>query len=334
MYHARAGPSRDPVGRLPLAPHPPIVFPVISTHDLTKRFGERIAVGGLTLRVESGETVGLLGPNGAGKTTTIRMLAALIAPTAGSAEVAGLTVGVHDDAIRHRVGLLTETPGLYDTLGVRDNLAFFARLQGLSPDDPRIDRTLEFLELADRRDDPVATLSKGMRQKLALARALVHEPDVLFLDEPTAGLDPRTARRVRETIDGLRAGGRTILLCTHNLAEAEALCDRIAVMDGRLVAVDRPEALRTRLFGRTTRVRLAEAADDHLRRVTGLPFVRSAHADGRALLVELEDPEADNPDLVRTLVEAGADVVEVREASPPLEDVYLALVDAPEEDAS
>lgn len=300
---------------------------MISTHGLTKRFGDRVAIENLTLRVEPGETVGLLGPNGAGKTTTIRVLAALLAPTAGSAEVAGLTVGEDDDGIRRRVGLLTEAPGLYDTLGVRDNLAFFARLHGLSARDPRIDRTLEFLDLADRRDEPAATLSKGMRQKLALARALVHEPDVLLLDEPTAGLDPRTARRVRDTIDDLRAGGRTILLSTHHLAEAEALCDRIAVIDGRLLAAGPPAALRARGVARTTRIRLAGNAADHVGRVTNLPAVRSARASGATLHLEVDDPERDNPNVIRVLVEAGADVIEVAVASPALEDVYLALVE-------
>jgi len=319
---------------LPRPGRPPIVVRVISTHDLTKRFGDRVAIENLTLRVEPGETVGLLGPNGAGKTTTIRLLAALIAPTAGSAEVAGLTVGEDDDGIRRRVGLLTEAPGLYDTLDVRDNLVFFARLHGLSARDPRIDRTLEFLDLAERRGEPAAALSKGMRQKLALARALVHEPDVLLLDEPTAGLDPRTARRVRETIDDLRAAGRTILLSTHDLAEAEALCDRIAVIDGRLVAGGPPAALRARGVARTTRIRLAGDAAGHVYRLENLPAVRSARATGATLLLEIDDPERGTPNVVRALVEARADVIEVAVVSPALEDVYLALLEPGPEESS
>lgn len=203
----------------------------IETWDLTRAFGDRVAVEHLTFTAPRGAVFGFLGPNGAGKTTTVRMLAALIAPTSGSAVVTGYRLGEEDHAIRRNVGLLTESPGLYERLSARQNLIFFARLYDLDAAraEAQTERYLRMLGLWDRRDDPVGSFSKGMRQKLAIARALLHEPAIIFLDEPTAGLDPEAARTVREFIKELRAEGRTIFLTTHNLPEADELCDTIAV---------------------------------------------------------------------------------------------------------
>lgn len=307
-------------------------MPAIETRDLTRRFDGLTAVDGLSITVERGEVVGLLGPNGAGKTTTIRMLAALIPPTSGTARVAGHRLGEEDDGVRRSVGILTETPGLYDRLSARRNLELHARLQGIPDVTRAVERYLDLLGLADRADDAAGTFSKGMRQKLALARALLHEPEILLLDEPTAGLDPHVARVVRESIASLRKEGRTILLSTHNLEEAERLCDRVAMIQGRLVAFDRPAALRERLLTSRVRVRLAEM-DHGAAAARGLPFVRAVAEEGDTLAVTLAESR-DTPDLVRGLVEAGARILEVIAVRPTLEEVYLEIMASEHADAA
>ncbi|HWC07161.1 MAG TPA: ABC transporter ATP-binding protein [Gemmatimonadota bacterium] len=301
-------------------------MPAIETRELTRRFGGLTAVEDLSITVERGEIVGLLGPNGAGKTTTIRMLAALIPPTSGTARVAGHRLGEEDDQVRRSVGILTETPGLYDRLSARRNLELHARLQGVDDVASTVDRYLDLLGLADRGDDLAGAFSKGMRQKLALARALLHEPGILLLDEPTAGLDPHLARVVRDSIVSLREKGRTILLSTHNLEEAERLCDRVAMIQRRLVAFDRPAALRERLLSPRVRVRLAET-DHGAAAARALPFVRAVTEEGGTLTVTLAESDA-TPDLVRGLVEAGARIQEVMAIRPTLEEVYLEIMAA------
>jgi ABC-2 type transport system ATP-binding protein len=302
---------------------------MIEARNLTRLFGEIVAVDNLTLTVQEGQVFGLLGPNGAGKTTTVRMLAALIAPTSGGAQVAGFEVGQDDMDIRRRVGILTESPGLYDKLSAAQNLSFFADLYEVpaARQPAQIERYLRLLGLWERRHEPVAGFSKGMRQKLAIARALLHEPPVLFLDEPTAGLDPQAARTVRDFIEELREAGRTTLLTTHNLDEAERLCDRIGVLNTRLVAVDTPDNLRRRLFGRQTIVQFQRLEPEFAAAVQRLPFVRQVVADGNRLTIDVSDPEAYNPVLIRELIRAGAAVQYVIDQEHSLEDVYLSLVD-------
>jgi ABC-2 type transport system ATP-binding protein len=300
----------------------------IETHNLTRRFDGRVAVEDLSLAIPEGSVFGFLGPNGAGKTTTVRMLAALIAPSAGEAMVAGHRVGADDDALRRSVGILTESPGLYDRLSARQNLTYFARLYDLTPERAReqVDRYLRMLELWDRRDDPVGTFSKGMRQKLAIARALLHEPPVLFLDEPTAGLDPEAARTVRDFVAMLRREGRTIFLTTHNLPEADELCDVVAVFERRLLRVGTPGGLRAGIFGAGTIVRLAGDASAYVDAVRALPFVREVSADGDRLSLRVDDPDLRNPDVVDALTRAGARIRYVEPIRHSLEDVYLRLI--------
>jgi ABC-2 type transport system ATP-binding protein len=298
---------------------------MIRTEGLTRTFGSRTAVDGLTLEVREGEIMGLLGPNGAGKTTTVRMLTCLLAPTAGRAWVSGREVGREAQAIRAGVGILTEAPGFYKRLSLERNLRFFADLYGVADVRGRIQRCLERLDLWDRRGEAVATLSKGLRQRLALARALVHEPKVLFLDEPTSGLDPESARDVRHFIGELASDRRTVLLCTHNLPEAEELCGRIALLRTSLIALDSPAALKQRMYGTRVVVELA-APQAEISGDLGLPFVRNAVLDGNRLTIEIEDPEKNNPLLVRRLVELGAEVRYVTRDERTLEDVYLELV--------
>ena len=307
---------------------------MIRAEALTKRYGERLAVDGVDLEIARGEVFGLLGPNGAGKTTTVRMLAGLVAPSAGAAWIDGRRVDPEDGDVRARVGLLTETPGLYGRLSARENLALYAELYGVDEPERQVRRYLELLGLWARRDDPAGSFSKGMRQKLAIARALVHEPRVVFLDEPTSGLDPEASRVVRDFIAELRAEGRTIVLCTHNLDEADRLCDRVGLLRKRLVRTDTPSALRRGLYGRTVVVRLAGPPPDGLADALGrLEFVRSVElgapdrrAESPVLRVVVRDPDADNPALVRALCEAGAAVRFVEEERHSLEKVYFDLL--------
>jgi ABC-2 type transport system ATP-binding protein len=301
---------------------------VISTDGLSKRFGERVAVEELTLAVPAGEILGLLGPNGAGKTTTLRMLAGILAPTSGTALVDGLDPAKEPERVHESIGFLTESPGFYERLSAERNLAYFAAFYGGVDDLAAARRGIEQMGLAGRGGDKVGTFSKGMKQRLALARALLHEPRILFLDEPTAGLDPEAARNLRELIVSLKKEGRTILLSTHNLTEAEGLCDRIAVFCTRLLAIDTPGALRDRQFERRLRVRLASMTEDWLAALRAEPFVRSVErgTDG-ALDVRLADPDRDRPRLVTRIVEMGGQILEVREVERSIEDVYLSLIE-------
>src|SRR2546421_4526581 len=228
----------------------------LSVDHLSKRFGERMAFDDVSCAVGHGEVFGFLGPNGAGKTTTVRTLGTLLAPTAGTATVAGIPLTPENGVeIRRRIASMPESPGLYLRLSVSENLACFADLYEVPDATERIERALRAVHLADRVHDACGTLSKGLRQRVALARALLSDPQVLFLDEPTSGLDPAAAHDVHELIDGLRQRGVTIFLTTHRLEEAERLCDRVAILNTTLRAIGRPDELRERLFARTLTVR-------------------------------------------------------------------------------
>jgi len=299
---------------------------MIETHGLTRKFNGNLAVDGLTIEVREGEVFGLLGPNGAGKTTTVRMLACLIRPTSGTARINGYELGRDNQQIRRICGILTETPGLYEKLSARENLLYFARLYDVQDPEAQVRKYLQMLGLWDKRDEPVGIFSKGMRQKVAIARALIHEPRLLFLDEPTAALDPESAKTVRDFIEELKSEKRTIFLCTHNLDEAERLSDRIGVIRQRLIAVDTPDGLRRGLFGRQTVVQLAEVTPALVDALRGLEFISHVKQDGNRLLVSLSDPDAQNPVIVERLVRAGAKVQYVSEVKHSLEDVYLTLV--------
>ena len=306
---------------------------MIHTQRLTRIFQRKdaepiTAVDELSIDVARGEIFGFLGPNGAGKTTTIRMLSALIRPTAGEAVVNGYRVGQQNTEIRRSVGLLTETPGMYTRLSAAYNLRLFAQLYGVADVEGQVEKYLRMMGLWERREDVVGGFSKGMRQKLALARALLHEPDLVFLDEPTAGLDPEAAHMVRGYIRELKEQGRTVFLCTHNLDEADRLCDRIAVFKTRLLVVDTPANLRQKLFGRQIVFHLAEDAAPFLPALRVFPFVQDAQAIENKLVVRLDDPEGQNPALVRALVEAGADIRFVGELRYSLEDIYLQLMES------
>jgi ABC-2 type transport system ATP-binding protein len=299
---------------------------MIHVENLTKRFNETLAVDRLNLDVAEGEVFGFLGPNGAGKTTTVRMLTSLIAPSSGTATVSGFALGKQDTNIRRTVGVLTETPGMYDNLTAEYNLRIFAELYEVKDVATQIEKYLKMLGLWERRFDTAGTFSKGMKQKLAIARALLHEPPILFLDEPTAGLDPEGAHLVREFIAELKKEGRTIFLCTHNLDEADHLCDRVGVFKTHLLVVDTPTRLRASVFGRKVIFHLRTANEIIANDIRRLSFVREVRVVDNKLVVTLDEPETCNPEVVRSLVKAGADIQFVGELRHSLEDVYLQLV--------
>jgi ABC-2 type transport system ATP-binding protein len=299
---------------------------VVEAHGLTRNFGILTAVENLSLEMEEGEVLAFLGPNGAGKTTTIRMLAGIIQPTNGYAIIAGHRTDGEVEKLHEAVGLLTETPGFYDGLTARWNLEFFARFYSELDVEKQIEKYLKITGLWERRNDKVGTFSKGMKQRLAIARALLHEPKVIFLDEPTAALDPEAAREVRQLIKKLSGEGRTIFLSTHNLTEAEQLCNRIAVVQTHLLALDNPAELRKRLFRRQVVIQLDGLPESIIELVRGLPIVRNAEAAENTLTIELNDPEKTRPELVRQIVEAGGRILSVSEQQHSLEEVYLNLV--------
>ncbi len=284
---------------------------LVCASHLSRQFGTRVAIDDVSFGVEGGEIVALLGPNGAGKTTTLRMIAGLIRPSNG------------DVRVRGPVGLLTETPGLWERLSVTLNLSTYARLHSLDDGDRRVDHVLSLVGLTDRARDPAGQLSKGFKQRLALARALIHDPSVVLLDEPTAGLDPASARHVRDLIAELRREGRAVLVSTHNLTEAEELADRIAVLKTRLLAIDRPSVLRQQLVG--TRVEILVVGEARPWADVARRHASDVEALGSRLLVTLPSAAA-IPDLVTALVSAGARLMHVVPDHRSLEDVYLQLV--------
>lgn len=304
---------------------------MIRTEELSKVFiGDKKnkihAVDGLTLAVKQGEVFGFLGPNGAGKTTTVRMLSALIGVTTGRAWVNNFEIGKQDQEVRGSIGILTEQPGMYDRLSAEKNLTIFAKLYGVRDVPGQVEKYLRMLGLWDRRKDPAGSFSKGMKQKLAIARAILHEPATLFLDEPTSALDPESAKVVRDFIEELKTEGRTIFLCTHNLDEADRLCDRIGVFKQHLIKVDSPSRMRTALFGRSIEFRLHKIDDSTAQLIKGFDFVKHVEIQSDKLIVGLDNPEEGNPQIVKALVEAGAEVQFVSEIRHSLEEVYFSLI--------
>lgn len=301
---------------------------------MTKRFGSLTAVDHLSFKVGEGEILGLLGPNGAGKTTTVRMLACIISPSEGSARVAGYEVSRDSLKIRQMVGILTENPSVYDRLTAYENMDFFAEAYGVSDTQERqnrIRKLLEFFELWERRNGKVATLSKGMKQKLAIARALVHEPPILFLDEPTSGLDPESAKGIRDLTERLSHDEkRTILLCTHRLEDAEKLCNRVMIIrNGRSVIVGTPEELRNKIAGQPVlQITLRSLNRKIIEAVKELKHVREVNADGSVarLMVAVDDVEAATPEVIRSIIYADGMVLSANVVRPSLEEAYLKLV--------
>jgi ABC-2 type transport system ATP-binding protein len=302
----------------------------ILAEGLTRDFGAVRAVDGVDLAIPAGQVFGFLGPNGAGKTTTIRLLLGLLEPTAGRARVLGFDTVQEAEEIRRRSGALLEHPGLYERLSAEDNLEFYGRAWRL-PSADRKARARELLErfgLYERRKESAGSWSRGMKQKLAIARAVLHRPPLVFLDEPTAGLDPAASAALRQDLAALaEREGTTIFLTTHNLAEAERLCAQIGVIrKGRLVALGHPDALRRRAAGLRVEVRASGLTTELAGDVARFPGVATAMLDGGALLVDLAHHDVSMAPIVAELVQRGAGVEEVRRHQATLEDVYLELM--------
>ncbi len=297
--------------------------------NLTKRFGDRTAFSEISFEVGYGEVFGFLGPNGAGKTTTVRTLGTLIAPTSGSATVAGIPLSPENGVeIRQRIAIMPESPGLYLRLTVTENLEFFAGLYGLHQPAARIKEALAAVNLSDRASDLCGGLSKGLRQRMGLARTLLSDPAIMFLDEPTSGLDPVAALEVCNLIIGLRQKGVTIFLTTHRLDEAEKLCDRVAIMNQSLRTVGRPDELREQLFHKALIVKTLAPLRDPDQLFSPLPGVESWRSEEPgSYVLSVSDPKVAAPEVTRGLVGAGVDVLSIAEAQHSLEDVYLELID-------
>ena len=300
---------------------------VIVVDHLTKQFGERVAFRDVSFSVSRGEVFGFLGPNGAGKTSTVRTLSTLVAPTSGSASVAGIDLTSRNGfEIRQRISVMTELPGLYLRLTVTENLEFFAGLYGFRDAQARMDRALEAVNLTSRADDLTGSLSKGLRQRVGLARALLNDPEIIFLDEPTAGLDPVASLEVHDLINALRAKGVTVFLTTHRLDEAEKLCDRVAILNTTLRTVGRIDDLRQRMFRKGIVVTTASPLSDPDAVFHSVAGVESWKRDEGSYVVTVNDVRAAAPNVTRALVGAGADVLSIVESRHSLEEVYLELV--------
>ncbi len=300
---------------------------VIVVSHLTKQFGERVAFRDVSFSVNRGEVFGFLGPNGAGKTSTVRTLSTLVTATSGTASVAGIDLTPKNGfEIRQRIAVMTELPGLYLRLTVTENLEFFAGLYGFRDASERIERALEAVNLTSRAADLSGSLSKGLRQRVGLARALLNDPEIIFLDEPTAGLDPVASLEVHDLINSLRAKGVTVFLTTHRLDEAEKLCDRVAILNTTLRTVGRIDDLRQRMFRKGIVVTTAEPLANPNAVFQSVPSVESWKCEDGTYVVTVNDIRVAAPEVTRALVRADADVLSIVESRHSLEEVYLELV--------
>ncbi len=303
---------------------------MIDTDGLTKKFGELKAVDNLTLHVDDGEVFGFLGPNGAGKTTTVRMLCCLISKTSGSATVGGYQIGNKEDSLKIRkiIGFVSDNVGLSENLTAYDNLDFFAKIYDC-PETQRkenIQRFLEMLGLWDKRNVLTGTFSKGMKQKLAIARALIHEPQIIFMDEPTANLDPEASKTVRDFILQLKKEKKTIFLNTHNLDEAQRICDKVAIMNSSLRAIGTPQDLERSVSGKKTVIGLEQQVNDAvLGALKKLPL-KNLSTSGDMITFDVENPDKENSPVIEAIVLAGGHVKSINVVGSTLEETYLKLV--------
>lgn len=302
---------------------------MIEVKNLTKKFGEITAVDSLTFQVAEGEVFGLLGPNGAGKTTAIRMLCCLISKTSGDARIAGYQIGNNADslAIRKLIGLVPGNIGLYEELSAYENLDYFGKLYECPEADrkEKIEYFLKMMDLWEKRDLPVSDFSKGMTQKVGIARALIHDPKLLFFDEPTANLDPESARVVREIILKLKKEGKTIFINTHNLDEAQRICDRIGILKTKLLSVSTPEQLEKTVWGSRTVIQLEQVTDQILAAIRSLN-PKDLSVEENRIILTLADPQKENPDFVQEIVSAGGRIQYVTQLNPGLEETYIKVI--------
>jgi ABC-2 type transport system ATP-binding protein len=304
---------------------------MIATERLTKHFEAFVAVRQVNLQVAQGELLALLGPNGAGKTTTVRMLSSVLRPTAGRATINGYDVVADAEAVRRSVGVLTEQPGLYARMTGLEYLQFYGRLYGLGAEFARQRSSNLFarFDMAGAETRRLGTYSKGMRQKVGLIRAMLHDPAVLLLDEPTSAMDPHSAKLVRDAIRELQQDNRAIILCTHNLAEAESLADRIAIINqGEIVASGSPDELKHKLLGPAVlELTLDQPLDGHRPELEHIVDIKQV--DNHIIRYRATNPATQNPQLVHTLSGLGLGVISLTEISQSLEEVYLNVVNGP-----
>jgi ABC-2 type transport system ATP-binding protein len=302
---------------------------MIEVNGLMKKFGENTAVDSLTFSVAEGEVFGLLGPNGAGKTTTIRMLCCLISKTSGEAQIAGYPIGngAASLAIRKLIGLVPDNIGLYDELSAYENLDYYGKLYECPEEDRKsqIEYFLTMLELWDKKDQPISDFSKGMKQKVAIARALIHNPRLLFFDEPTANLDPESSKVVRDFILKLKKEGKTIFLNTHNLDEAQRICDRIGILKTKLLAVNTPDQLEKTVWGSKTEIQVEHINDNILEAVRKLN-PKDINVEENRIILALNEPLKENPDYIQAIISAGGRIQYVTQLNPGLEETYLKVI--------
>ncbi|HEY5269164.1 MAG TPA: ABC transporter ATP-binding protein [Anaerolineales bacterium] len=303
---------------------------MIEVKNLTKKFAEVSAVDSVTFNVTKGEVFGLLGPNGAGKTTTIRMLCCLISKTSGEARIAGYSIGNSADslAIRKLIGLVPDNIGLYEELTAYENLDYYGKLYECpeAQRKERIEYFLKMMDLWDKRDQPINDFSKGMKQKVAISRALIHDPKLLFFDEPTANLDPESAKVVRDFILKLKKEGKTIFINTHNLDEAQRICDRIGILKTKLLAVNTPEQLEKTVWGNIRTVIQVEQITDPILAAVRKLNPKDLSVEGNNLILTLTDPQKENPDFVQQIVSAGGRILNVTQLNPGLEETYIKVI--------
>lgn len=301
---------------------------MITVENLTKKFETVTAVEDISFNINESEIFGFLGPNGAGKTTTIRMLSTLISPTSGKITIDNRDIRSDGEYIRSITGLLTESPGMYEKISAYDNLEYYSSFYDIpgSRRKNNIEKYLKMFDLWDRRDDLAGTYSKGMKQKLALSRALIHEPKILFLDEPTAGLDPESAHMVRNFIESLKKEKTTIFLCTHNLEEASNLSDRVCIIKKRIIRIATLSELQSDDKNKRVEIVFTDNASRYIKLLEEIDKIKDIQADNNRAILVIEEPEISNPLIIKKLVDNGAEILYFNEIKATLEEIYLDLI--------
>lgn len=301
---------------------------MITVENLTRKFKDITAVENISFDIDESEIFGFLGPNGAGKTTTIRMLSTLISPDSGKITINGKDTRSHGEYIREITGLLTESPGMYEKISAYDNLKYYSSFYNI-PDDRRnknIEKYLKMFDLWERKDDLAGTYSKGMKQKLALSRALIHEPKILLLDEPTAGLDPESAHMVRNFIDSLKKEKTTVFLCTHNLEEASSLSDRVCIIKKKIIRIATLLELQNGDRGKRVEIVFRDDADKYTKLIKETSQIKNIQTDKNKAMLVIENPEISNPIILKKLVDSGAKIIYFNQIKASLEEIYLDLI--------
>jgi ABC-2 type transport system ATP-binding protein len=301
---------------------------MITVENLTRKFKDITAVKNISFDIDESEIFGFLGPNGAGKTTTIRMLSTLISPDSGKITIDGKDTRSHGEYIREITGLLTESPGMYEKISAYDNLKYYSSFYNI-PDDRRnknIEKYLKMFDLWERKDDLAGTYSKGMKQKLALSRALIHEPKILLLDEPTAGLDPESAHMVRNFIDSLKKEKTTVFLCTHNLEEASSLSDRVCIIKKKIIRIATLSELQNGDRGKRVEIVFRDDADKYTKLIKETSQIKNIQTDKNKAMLVIENPEISNPIILKKLVDSGAKIIYFNQIKASLEEIYLDLI--------